>query len=147
MSDPRTSDAKRATGGGWSGRCLCGEIQYTVSGPPQTQALCHCTQCRLSAGASPVAWVSFPRAGFEIRSGQPRWFRSSRPARRGFCGTCGSSLFFETDEEPDVVDIATSTLDRVDELAPSYHIWVDSKLAWVRIDDGLPAHGRDRTHG
>jgi hypothetical protein len=147
MSVPTTSDATRERGLSWTGRCLCGEIEYAVNGAPVTPSLCHCTQCRLSAGASPVAWVSFPRASFEIRSGQPRWYQSSPPARRGFCGSCGASLFFETDEEPDLVDITTATLDRVDEIAPTNHIWVDSKLAWVRIDDGLPAHARDRTHG
>lgn len=43
------------------GQCHCGAIRYEVSGEPVYHALCHCRDCRRSAGAPMVAWALFPR--------------------------------------------------------------------------------------
>jgi hypothetical protein len=34
--------------------------------------------------------------------------------------------------------VTTASLDRPDEFPPSRHIWLDDKLAWEGVDDGLP---------
>ena len=64
--------------------------------------------------------------------------RSSEHARRGFCGACGTSLFFESTHEPDTIDIAVAALHDADKLAPRFHQWTNSKLAWEMIADKLP---------
>ena len=122
------------------GRCLCEAIQFEVTGEGTSRSLCHCSQCRRAHGATPVAWVTFPRASLGLIAGAPRWYRSSDHARRGFCGDCGSSLFFEDAREPDSIDVATAILDAPERFAPERHIWVDSGVAWARPADGLPAH-------
>jgi hypothetical protein len=42
----------------------------------------------------PLAWA--PGDTLTITRGEPAWFHSSDPVRRGFCGTCGTPLFFDT---------------------------------------------------
>jgi hypothetical protein len=125
-----------------TGHCLCGAIRFEVAGEPVLLSQCHCAQCRLGAGATPVAWTTVARRAVTVRAGEPAWYRSSDHARRGFCSTCGSSLFFENARFPDELDITTACLDQADALAPTMHIWVSSKLAWARTDDGLPCHAR-----
>jgi hypothetical protein len=124
-----------------TGHCLCGAIQFEIDGDPACLSQCHCVQCRVAAGATPVAWATFQRAGLAIRAGAPAWFQSSSHARRGFCSACGTSLFFENMRFPDEIDVTTACLDQVDALAPTMHIWVSSKVAWARTDD-LPCHAR-----
>ena len=34
-----------------AGGCRCGAVRYHVSGEPAYAALCHCNDCRKSAGA------------------------------------------------------------------------------------------------
>ena len=34
-----------------TGKCLCGEVTYEVSGEPVTQGNCHCIDCRKNTGA------------------------------------------------------------------------------------------------
>lgn len=76
-----------------TGSCLCGAISFTVRGPLRPVIACHCVQCRKTSGHH-VAATSAPRETIEIR-GLPVWYVSSEWARRGFCGTCGSNLFWD----------------------------------------------------
>jgi hypothetical protein len=123
-------------------RCLCGAVAFELEGEPRSRSWCHCTMCRRAHGATPVAWVSFPRASLRFTAGALTWYASSAHARRGFCATCGSSMIFEDARHPDIVDVATAVLDEAAdaELAPRRHIWAPSGLAWALPDDGLPRH-------
>jgi len=125
-----------------SGACLCTAVRFTVSGTPATVCLCHCVTCRRAVGSAGVAWAAFRRETLVI-TGTPSWFRSSEHARRGFCGACGTSLFFETEREPQAIDITVAALDGADRLAPRYHSWTPSKLPWQTISDGLPRFRED----
>lgn len=125
------------------GRCLCGAITFELAGEPASLALCHCRSCRLAAGATPVAWATWPRAALRPLTGRPQWFASSPGVRRGFCRACGSSLLYESDRAPGELDVAIAALDDADAHAPDRHIWVPDKLAWIRVDDGRPCHVAD----
>ncbi len=77
-----------------TGACLCGGVRYQVEGPLRPVVVCHCTQCRRQSGhyfaASSVAMEKF-RILFDA---DLRWYRASDAAERGFCGRCGSALFW-----------------------------------------------------
>ncbi len=92
------------------GSCQCGAVEFEVSGPLRDVIACHCTQCRKVSGHCWAASTA-PIAAFRmIRDDGLRWFRSSATARRGFCGTCGATLFWEPSGEarwsfsPGVID-------------------------------------------
>ena len=121
------------------GSCLCKRVQFEVSGVPFDDCICHCTDCRQACGAPFLAWVSFKADALTVTHGGPKWYDSSQKARRGFCGDCGTQLFFQNHKFPADIDIATACLAEASELAPTCHIWVRSKLDWVRVDD-LPAY-------
>jgi hypothetical protein len=76
-----------------SGSCLCGGVRYEVSGPLRPVVACHCTQCRKTSGHY-VAATQAPEAKITMHGDTLRWFRSSEQAERGFCGVCGSNLFW-----------------------------------------------------
>ncbi len=126
-----------------AGGCLCGDVRYEVSGEPTVCCLCHCTLCRRSVGATPVAWATYPSGALRVVRGAPTWFESSAWARRGFCARCGTSLFFASTRHPDEIDVTSVSLDDADGVAPDRHIWVPSKLAWVGVADGRPCHVAD----
>jgi len=66
----------------YSGQCLCGAIRYQLSGEPKVVALCHCSDCRRSAGAPMVAWAMFPETALTLMKGQPKTINSSGTAQR-----------------------------------------------------------------
>lgn len=122
------------------GSCLCGQVAYSVRGPLRPVIACHCGQCRKTSGHH-VAATSAPRGAVEI-SGKPRWYESSEVARRGFCGTCGSNLFWDGPGEN--LSIFAGTLDKPTGLGLAGHIYCADKGDYYEIADGLPrAEGRD----
>jgi hypothetical protein len=52
-----------------------------------------------------------------------RWWEASPGVFYGFCGTCGSSLFWRNDDEPHRWSIAAGTLDPPTGLVTTNAIW------------------------
>lgn len=123
-----------------NGACLCGAVRFSVELPSLWCAHCHCTQCQRFHGAALVTWVGFAAAGFRIVAGEKslRWYRSSPPAQRGFCGECGSSILFQSERWPGEMHVAlTNLLDPIDR-EPAAHVNYDTHVAWLELADELP---------
>jgi hypothetical protein len=133
MPVPEESTSVRATG-----RCLCGAVRYSIRGPLRsTVTACHCTTCRRFTGG---IWVGTcaRREHIVIEHGNTlRWYQSSAEARRAFCGTCGSSLFWESDEEP-CWSIAAGSLDEPTGLKLATHSWTAESADYWSFDPGIP---------
>ncbi len=145
------------------GGCLCGAIRYDLARVPTDVAHCHCRICRRSAGAPVLTWATVARADLTV-TGEVRWFRSSTLAKRGFCPTCGTQLFFAqevSDAKADAgttalplsdappadphgattIDVTVASLDEPDRVHPTRNIWVGSRLAFLHgFDATLPDH-------
>ena len=77
------------------GSCLCGGVRFRLTPPLREVIACHCSQCRKTSGHFWAA-TSVPLEQFQLLEAETlRWFQSSDRARRGFCGQCGASLFWE----------------------------------------------------
>ncbi|MEP5758111.1 MAG: GFA family protein [Litoreibacter sp.] len=101
---------------------------------------CHCNQCRKTSGHH-VAATSALWTQIEI-TGHPTWYASSQIGRRGFCGTCGSNLFWHDDGAH--VSIFAGTLDGATGLSLRGHIFCADKGDYYEITDTLPrADGDD----
>ena len=59
---------------------------------------------------------------------------------RCFCSRCGSPLWFESIDHPEIVAIPLGVLDDADVPAPDMHLWIQSKPEWCTITDDLPQH-------
>ncbi|MEM8787284.1 MAG: GFA family protein [Pseudomonadota bacterium] len=126
-----------------TGGCLCGAVTYTVNGPLRPVVACHCTQCRKTSGHH-VAATAARRTDVAI-AGAVTWYASSDRARRGFCGTCGSNLFWDSPDS-DGLSIFAGTLDDTSDLRLAGHIFTAAKGAYYEIADGTPqAAGHDAT--
>ena len=142
------------------GGCLCGAVRWSLPSVPIDVAHCHCRICRRASGAAFVTWATVEKADLAV-AGEVRWFRSSRLARRGFCPTCGTQLFFaqEIAEDADAaalplaeappadpaggttIDLTVASFDAPDAVRPTRNIWVGSRLAFLHgFDATLPDH-------
>ncbi|MET0362913.1 MAG: GFA family protein [Sphingobium sp.] len=127
----------------YAGGCQCGSVRYTVQGDPVHVALCHCDDCRKSAGAPMVAWAAFTDANFAVTAGEPRTFNSSGNSMRSFCPDCGTGLFFRNEAAlPGLVDIQSATLDDPAALPPQCHIQVAERIDWMETQVDLPHFDR-----
>ena len=124
------------------GRCLCGGVRFEVHGPLRPVIYCHCTMCRRSSGHFDAA-TACAHEHLRLLSAQPlRWYQSSALARRGFCGTCGSQLFWEP-VHGGHISIWAGTLDLPTGLKAAEHIFVGEKGDYYEITDGLPQRTSD----
>jgi len=115
--------------GRFEGGCLCGAIRYRADAPPVRGVICHCSMCRRHSGAPALAFVHFPAASFAWVAGEPRWYRSSRHAERGFCAACGSTVAMREEVLPDRVQVCIGSLDDPDRVTIDDHVWTTQRVA------------------
>ena len=125
------------------GGCQCGAVRYEVNGTPQHVALCHCSDCRKSAGAPMVSWAAFAETELTMLQGDLTTFNSSGTALRSFCTKCGTGIAYRNEEYlPGIVDIQSATLDDPDALPAGAHIQVAERIGWMADAHSLPEFQR-----
>ncbi len=127
-----------------TGGCLCGAIRYEGRGDAYNVTHCHCEDCRRSAGAAFVTWCSFRLEDFQFTKGAPREVAFAGRLR-GFCADCGTTLTFRSSPDTQEMDVTVSSLDHPERVQPTDHIWIEDRLPWINLADGLPTHARYRT--
>ena len=68
-------------------------------------------------------------------------YPSSEHGVRSFCGVCGSSLLFESEERAEQIDVVFANLDDPSGVRPTLHVYFDDRADWVQDDDDLPRLG------
>ena len=120
-----------------TGGCLCGAVRYEITGQLRNVVVCHCTMCvNLHGGPGPHSKALKSDISLLEDRGL-RWYRTSDIARRGFCGECGASLFWEPDNQ-EGTGILAGSLDQPTGLKTMGHIFVGEKPDFVEITDQLP---------
>ncbi|MEX0319522.1 MAG: GFA family protein [Ruegeria sp.] len=123
------------------GSCLCGAVRITVECDLPRPTACHCTACRKQTGHYEAS-IDIPRTALQVAGENAvRWYHSSEKVRRGFCGTCGSTLFWDPVQH-DWTAVAMGVFDGATDTALSMHIFVSEKGDYYEIRDGLPQKAR-----
>ncbi len=120
-----------------SGGCLCGAVRFEVTGELRGVVLCHCEMCRKTHGHIGAYTATNKDALHLTESRGLKWYQSSDDARRGFCGECGATLFWER-PKGDLTSIAAGTLDPPTGLATTLQIHVNSAGDYYAIDARVP---------
>jgi len=132
--------------GTFTGGCACGAVRYALASAPFDAGWCHCRICQLNSGAPAMVFASVPAGDLVFTAGgdKVRSFRSSSFGRRLFCGECGTPIAMEVVHQPETTDFSVSTLDEPERVAPGFHIFHASRIAWFETEDDLPRHERFR---
>ena len=126
------------------GGCHCGATRYEVSGTAFDADYCHCRDCQKTIGAPFGAWMDFKREQVRWAGTEPTEYESSKHIRRGFCPDCGSSLSYRSTRHPDYFTLSIASLDDPELVSPNYHIYTDSKVSWLSIDDDCKRYSKER---
>jgi hypothetical protein len=126
----------------YEGRCLCGQLRYSVGAPTLFCAHCHCRYCREAHGAAFVTWVGAALDRFAITAGEGllRWYASSEQSERGFCANCGTTLFFRSTLCPGEMHVTRASLPGPIDREPQLHCFHDQRVAWAGATDDLPKY-------
>ena len=132
----------------FKGFCLCRSVAFEADGPLRDVVACHCSQCRRISGHFWAA-TSAPLDRFRITSDAGlAWFRSSDAAERGFCRTCGSSLFWKPAGE-DRMSFAAGAIEGATGLRIASHIHREDAGDYYSPEGPPPGPGDrpDKLHG
>ena len=122
------------------GGCLCGKIRYQSTSKPLGSMLCHCRRCQRFSGAPIIGGTTFLAEALSFTKGQPKFYASSKIAKRGFCPDCGTSLIYQGTLGiwTKWSMIFTASLDHPEQFPPTYHLGIESMMPWLDIHDDLP---------
>ena len=127
-----------------TGGCHCGHLRYQFSGPLHDIAHCHCSICRRVSGGIVTTWITVPAADFAWLGGAPSRYDSSASCVRYFCPTCGAQVALITQLSPQSIDVTIGTLDHPENAPAERHIWSDSRLPWLHLDEHLPSEAEEK---
>lgn len=132
-----------------SGQCLCGAVRFELTPPMRDIVVCHCRQCARWTGSA-VAATAVKLENLRLTAGdrELKWYASSPDAERGFCGNCGSSLFWRP-SDGSRISVLAGTLNPPTDLKTAAHIFVAGKSDFYEICDGaeqFAAGGGSRSH-
>ena len=129
-----------------NGRCECGAVRYLVAGPLRDVYYCHCGRCRRFTGHH-LAATAAPRARVEIADDDAAltWHSPHPSVRYGFCGRCGSSLFWTSEARPETLSITAGSLDQPTGLRTTQAWFVDEAGDYHAREAGLEEFDREGT--
>ena len=122
--------------------CYCRAVELRFDRPARGIIHCHCGQCRRLSGAAFTTWVSVS-APPELQAGEEvvGKFAPTLNTVRHFCKVCGSHLYTTDARYPGIVGVPAGAIVGPMDLAPTGHYFVDDKVPWHVISDGLPQFG------
>lgn len=123
-----------------SGRCLCGNVSYEVSGSPIIVAQCHCDECRRLSGTGHTIGAVFEAKNFTLNGkvGEHQ-YKSSKASlvTRSFCPDCGSPIFGRNTKMPDHVSIPLGTMEDASDLSVEVVVFERDRKHWDQLGEDV----------
>ena len=127
----------------FSGRCLCGAVEYACESEPMFQANCHCNDCRRSGGGVYASFVFISETALKVNSGELHSFSHEtdrgNTATKYFCPKCGSQLFARNSANSGRRGIRVGTITDASWFKPRANVYAGRRLPSTPIDDEIKA--------
>ena len=123
-----------------TGRCLCGDITYELTGDLIATAVCHCEHCqRQSGGAFSVNLVAH-ESQLQVTGTLSTYEDTGEHGDavhvlRRFCGSCGSPIVSSLMQPEGVIAVKAGTLDDTSAVQPTVEAWCVDRQPWVDLPE------------
>lgn len=129
--------------GSLEGGCGCGELRYGLTSAPMFVHCCHCLNCQRQTGSAFVINLLIEADRVEQVRGAATGIAAptedGSPQRIFRCPKCYVAVWSEYGGRSEVRFVRGGTLDVPSVVSPDVHIYVRSKLPWVRLPESVPA--------
>ena len=121
-----------------TGRCLCGEVTFELTGDLIATAVCHCDHCqRQSGGAFSVNLIAHESQltiNGELKTYEETGENNDNVyVRRRFCPSCGSPIVSELALSPGIIAVKAGVLDDKSAVNPTVEVWCVDRQPWVSL--------------
>ena len=126
-----------------SGKCACGEVEFTFTGDPINSAYCYCHSCQFRTNADRWFGVWVPRENLTFTRGKPSSFirkgDSGKTVDFFFCGNCGINLAGFA-EIGDFYSVAASVIENSAQFPPQMLIYTAHAPEGTIFPEGVPRY-------
>jgi len=115
------------------GSCLCGGVVFHAALPALGASHCYCTMCQKFHGAAAGSYIEVATSGYVVEQGADLIvdYASSEKGRRGFCKTCGASLYWRSTDTPHAIELSLGALQPAWTGTVEREVYTDTKPAWL----------------
>ncbi|HQZ33525.1 MAG TPA: GFA family protein [Ilumatobacteraceae bacterium] len=121
-----------------TGRCLCGQISYEITGDLMATVVCHCDHCQRQSGGAFSVNLIVLESQMEV-SGELSTFEDRGEnddavyVHRRFCGNCGSPILSALVAPAGVIAVKAGTLDDRSAVTPTVEVWCEHRQPWAQL--------------
>ncbi|HEX3256490.1 MAG TPA: GFA family protein [Gaiellaceae bacterium] len=126
--------------------CSCGQLRVTTEGEPVRISVCHCLSCQRRTGSAFGAQARFPVAHVTVQGRHTDHTRISDGGEErvfSFCPECGGTVFYKTEEAPDLVAVTLGAFADPAFPPPTVSVWEHRRHEWVDLPGVTDRHGGD----
>ena len=126
-----------------TGSCLCGAVEYQITGNMEIFQYCHCSRCRKFTGSAHASnlfvspeqftWLKGEELVVNFLPEETKYFATA------FCKKCGSSLPWKS-KGSEVIIVPAGTLDKSPGIEPIQNIFFESRAEWYKPSNLLPEY-------
>lgn len=121
------------------GGCCCGLIRYRLEDAPLYCYACHCSDCQKETGSvfSCSVTIEFDRVT-SIGKAPPQILHITQNAHTrtaATCPKCHNILWDSGTYAPQTLNVHIGTLDLSGLMEPDIHIYVESKVGWLKLPE------------
>ena len=124
-----------------SGSCLCGNVQFEITGPFLDFTFCHCERCRKAMGTAHSTHIFIDPKQVKWISGEKDTTLFLAPNAdnypRRFCNRCGSPVPRMARDGVRMV-VPAGLLEDDPQVRPSKNIFWSLKAPWTTCEHNLP---------
>ena len=112
--------------------------------------VCACNACRLGCGYDLQPWAFIPKINIQQADGKPldfgmgtlKQYEISRGRYRDFCGVCGATVFWRSDERPELIDVSVGLMEAASGArAEEWLVWCTSRVSFQELAQNKPLIG------
>jgi hypothetical protein len=124
----------------FTGGCQCGAVRFRATVLTDNAHICHCRMCQKAVGNFFAALVGVPKEAVTWTRGRPSAFRSSAHVERGFCSACGTPLFYDDVNSPNIA-LTIGSFDDPRKLKPKTQDGIEGRVPWFSELHDVPDLG------
>lgn len=123
--------------------CSCGQLRLIAEGDPIRATICHCLACQRRTGNVFGVQARFARDQIRVEGRAKDYVRISDDGESRtfhFCPDCGATVYYEWEDEPDMVGIPVGVFADPSFPAPARSIYESRRHQWVAVPTGVESY-------
>jgi len=118
--------------------CSCGQLSLVARGAPIRVSVCHCLACQRRTGSTYGVQARWKSEDVTVTGASSEWVRTGDEggrARFHFCATCGATVWYRIEGDPDTTAVPVGAFADPGFPAPTFSVYEERMHAWVSVPE------------